>query len=50
MKKAMLRKLRTVPVECEKEEPIKLEKDNSANEIKIKPIKKIKNYKKNTDK
>lgn len=42
MKKAMLRKLRTVSVECEKEEPIKLEKDNNANEIKIKPIKKSK--------
>lgn len=50
MKKAMLRKLRAMSVESEKEGPIKIEKDKNANEIKIKPIKKIKNYKKKSDK
>lgn len=50
MKKAMFRKLRTMPVESGEEESTKLEKDNNANEVKIKPIKKVKNYKKKSDK
>lgn len=50
MKKAMLRKLRAIPERDTKEEPIKIEKDNNVNKIKIKAVKKVKNYKKKSDK